>query len=154
MNYDFEIKGYYVEWKINGKKYRKDEFGTGEEAVKFARQKLKIADSVVIIKESYATGWNIITIEEVIKKIESLYNCYTTKNDSGCFTVDYDSTSDGIYCNYVPNPNDWGHAVSGDLLCVSETAQDDLKKLKDWLEEKRIFSRSGCEWDYFWGYKE
>lgn len=143
-NYDYEIRGYCVEWKIGEKLYKEDGF-TEESATKFAREKLKTADEVALIQESYAIGWPI-DISEIIQKIESLYNNFG--NNSHSFTVDYDQETDGIYCNYVPYPNDDGFAVSGDLLIMDETSQTDLKKLKDWLDEKGIHSRSGCEWDW------
>lgn len=143
-NYDYEIRGYCVEWKIGEKLYKEDGF-TEESATKFAREKLKTADEVALIQESYAIGW-LIDIREIIQKIESLYNNFG--NNSHSFTVDYDQETDGIYCNYVPYPNDDGFAVSGDLLIMDETSQTDLKKLKDWLDEKGIHSRSGCEWDW------
>lgn len=91
-------------------------------------------------------------IDDVIKETETLFKSFG--NDNRAFTVDYDYDTDGLYCNYVPYPNDLGYAVSEDLLFVNDTSQKDLKKLKDWLEEKRIFSRTECEWDYFWGCKE
>lgn len=56
-NFDYEIRGYVVEWKIGEKKYKQDGFSTEESAINFAREKLKTtADWANIIKESYAVG--------------------------------------------------------------------------------------------------
>lgn len=93
-----------------------------------------------------------INIEDVIQQIESLFNNFG--NDNHSFTVDYDEQIDGLYCNYALYPNDEGYAVSGDLLFVTQTSQNNLKKLQHWLEEKEIHSRKECEWNYFWRWKE
>lgn len=156
-NYDYEIKDYAVEWKIGEKSYKQDGFSTEESAGKFARKKLKTADSVSLIKESRAIDCMEFEITEetdidnVIKQIESLFN--SLGNDNRSFTVDYDNKTGGIYCNYAPYPNDNGYAVSEDLLFVDDTSQDNLKRLEEWLKEKKIYSREGCEWDYLWGWK-
>lgn len=93
-----------------------------------------------------------INIDDVIQQIKSLFNNFGNNNYS--FTVDYDESTDGLYCNYSPYPNDDGYAVSGDLLTVTDTSQSDLEKLKDWLEKNGIQSRTGCGWDYIWGWRE
>lgn len=55
--YDYEIRGYYVEWKIGDKIYKQDGFDTEESAAEFAREKLIEVDSVALIEERYAIGW-------------------------------------------------------------------------------------------------
>ena len=88
-------------------------------------------------------------IIKIIGKIDSLFKNFN--RDSRKFSVDYDQTTGGIYCNYAPYSNDNGFAVSKDLLIIDETSQADLKRLKDWLDKNGINSRSGCEWDWIWG---
>ena len=56
-NYDYEIRGYFVEWWIGEEKYKKDGFSTEESAAEFAREMLKKADKIALIKEEYAIGW-------------------------------------------------------------------------------------------------
>lgn len=56
-NYDYEIRGYTVQWSIGGKSYKQDGFCTEESAAEFAREKLKTADSVTLIQERHAIGW-------------------------------------------------------------------------------------------------
>ena len=89
-------------------------------------------------------------IIKIIEKIDSLFKNF--HRDSRRFSVDYDQTTGGIYCNYTPYPNDNGFAVSKDLLIIDETSQADLKRLKDWLDKNGIYSRSGCEWDWICGW--
>lgn len=91
-------------------------------------------------------------IEKVISEIDRLFKNYNRNIQA--FTVDYDGPTDGIYCNYVPYVNDIGYAVSDDLLIVSETSQQDLQKLKDYLDKNKIRSRCSYEWQVGWGYSE
>ena len=56
--YDYETRGYVVEWTIGEKKYKQDGFDTEESAADFAREKLKtIADLANVIEERCAIGW-------------------------------------------------------------------------------------------------
>lgn len=93
-----------------------------------------------------------MNIEEVIKQINDLFINYNRDTDS--FTVDYDEQKDGLYCHYTPYINDEGYAVSDYLLYVYETSQENLQKLKNYLDGNKIKSRNGCEWFVYWGWKE
>lgn len=56
-DFDYEIRGYVVEWKIGNKTYKQNGFDTEESAKEFAKEKLKEFDSVTLIQERYAIGW-------------------------------------------------------------------------------------------------
>ena len=91
-------------------------------------------------------------IQNVIQTIDRLFKNYNM--DTRRFTVDYDEQSDGLYCNYVPYVNDTGYAVTNDLLYVGETSQEDLQRLKNYLNENKIKSRYGYDWFTYWGWEE
>ncbi len=91
-------------------------------------------------------------IHKVIQTIEKLFDSFN--RDSIRFTVDYDDTSDGLYCHYTPYANDSGYAVTDDLLIVGDTSRTDLQLLQAFLKQNNISSRSGCEWYADWGLKE
>lgn len=88
-------------------------------------------------------------IQEIIQTIEDLFDNFN--RDYTRFTVDYDDTTDGLYCHYTPHPNDCGHSVTDDLLVVGDTSRTDLQLLKEYLRKNSISSRSGCEWYVEWG---
>lgn len=54
---DYEIKGYIVEWKVNGKSYKKSGFSTEESAIAYAKEKLSSSDEVGITKLLSVLGW-------------------------------------------------------------------------------------------------
>lgn len=56
-NFDYEIRGYCVEWWIGEKKYKQDDFHTEESAAEFAMKMSKKSDSVTLIQEKYAIDW-------------------------------------------------------------------------------------------------
>lgn len=56
-DFDYEIRGYVVEWEIGDKTYKQNGFGTEESAAEFAKEKSKESDSVALIQERYAIGW-------------------------------------------------------------------------------------------------
>lgn len=56
-NFDYEIRGYVIEWKIGGIFHKQDGFATEDAALAFAREIEKSADSVCFIQERYAIGW-------------------------------------------------------------------------------------------------
>lgn len=90
-----------------------------------------------------------VNIDNVINKIEGLFRNFN--RDNCRFTVDYDDDNDTLFCNYAPNPNDDGYAVSAALLDLSITNKTELKQLKDYLENNQIKSRKGYEWCIEWG---
>lgn len=91
-------------------------------------------------------------IEKVIKQIDDLFTNYN--RDVNRFTVDYDGEADCLYCHYTPYENDEGYSVSDYLLYVSDTSQEELQILQDFLDKNSIKSRSGCEWYVEWGWKD
>lgn len=56
-NFDYEIRGYVVEWKTEGKHFKREEFKNEDAAATFAKEISKTADSITLIQERYAIGW-------------------------------------------------------------------------------------------------